>query len=230
MEFHLTETGRHFYEGTLPDFVKQLDRLNNNLEKIVAGVERTHKDNDQWLAGRVTIDASTHMVLLEAVQKLSGHFDKWFELQTKPREMTKAMEEYTPAPLYWSIEDGWVDLCMATLFSDHQKNGQVLPIGGAWIKNPGVEATRGGWFIAQANKEAAMAGEQKSLDGPDPAYLRELAEKIMYIPVIAWRGSIRCRAPTLDRQTFGEVMPYTTETVYQVWDDRSGEHIDVGPD
>ena len=129
----------------------------------------------------MTIDACTHMVLLEAVQKLSGHFDKWFELMTKPRVLVEApMEEYELVPLYWSNEDGWVDLSMATLFSDHDRNERRLPIGGEWQKN----GSEGGWVIAQVDRAAAAAGEQESLDGPDPAYLRGLAEKIMNIPIM----------------------------------------------
>jgi len=164
-----------------PRIADALDGINEKMERFVAHLDKSSRDNDKWLEGRVTIDARTHMVLLEAVQRLSGQFDKWFELQTKPRVMVQApMEEYELVPLYWSIEDGWVDLSMATLFSDKGRNERVLPIGGEWQKN----GSEGGWVIAQVDHEAAAAGEQQSLDGPDSTYLRELAEKVMNIPIM----------------------------------------------
>lgn len=35
-EFHLTSMGRTFYEYTMPALVKQLQRLNDNIEKMLA--------------------------------------------------------------------------------------------------------------------------------------------------------------------------------------------------
>lgn len=31
--------------------------------------------------------------------------------------------------LYWSNEEGWTDLCLATVFSEYEKNSISLPIG-----------------------------------------------------------------------------------------------------
>ena len=36
VQFHQTRMGRTFYEHTLPELVKQLTRLNDLLEKLVA--------------------------------------------------------------------------------------------------------------------------------------------------------------------------------------------------
>lgn len=38
MEFYLTRTGRTHYERTLPELVRQLERLNENLEKLIEHV------------------------------------------------------------------------------------------------------------------------------------------------------------------------------------------------
>jgi hypothetical protein len=35
-DFHRTVMGHRFYEGTMPELVAQLKRLNDNLEKFVA--------------------------------------------------------------------------------------------------------------------------------------------------------------------------------------------------
>lgn len=43
-EFHLTAMGRTFYEYTLPALVKQLQRLNENLEKII---QKQHEDKQE---------------------------------------------------------------------------------------------------------------------------------------------------------------------------------------
>jgi hypothetical protein len=177
----------------LEQIADALTGIDEKMERFVATIEKNSRDNDQWLDGRVTIDARTHMVLLEAVQKLSGHFDKWFELMTKPRVLVETpMKEHELVPLYWSVEDGWVDLSMATLFSDHEKNELNLPIGGAWMKS-----SQGGWIIIQVDHVAATMGEQESLDGPDSVYLRELAEKIMNIPIM--HGVDQSDAEHLDR-------------------------------
>lgn len=31
--------------------------------------------------------------------------------------------------LYWNNEEGWTDLCLATVFSEYEKNSLSLPIG-----------------------------------------------------------------------------------------------------
>lgn len=36
LEFFQTVMGHHFYEGTMPALVKQLERLNTNLEALLA--------------------------------------------------------------------------------------------------------------------------------------------------------------------------------------------------
>lgn len=69
-----------------------LSSIHEKMERFVAHLDKSSRDNDKWLEGRVTIDARTHMVLLEAVQKLSGQFDKWFELQTKPTVLPPAQQ------------------------------------------------------------------------------------------------------------------------------------------
>jgi hypothetical protein len=68
----------------LKQIADALAGINEKMERFVVAIEATKKTNDQWMDGRVTIDVHTHTALLNAVQKLSGHFDKWFELQTKP--------------------------------------------------------------------------------------------------------------------------------------------------
>lgn len=45
-EFHLTSMGRTFYEYTMPALVKQLARLNENLEKLIAKQEREEKKDE----------------------------------------------------------------------------------------------------------------------------------------------------------------------------------------
>ena len=37
--FHLTGMGRQFFERTMPDLVRELSRLNDNLEKLASGTE-----------------------------------------------------------------------------------------------------------------------------------------------------------------------------------------------
>lgn len=37
--FHATIMGRRFYEATMPDLVRELARLNKNLERLLALVE-----------------------------------------------------------------------------------------------------------------------------------------------------------------------------------------------
>jgi len=41
--FYLTRMGREFYDRTMPDLVRQLIRLNNNLERALAAAERNTK-------------------------------------------------------------------------------------------------------------------------------------------------------------------------------------------
>jgi hypothetical protein len=35
-DFHRTVMGHRFYEGTMPELVAQLKRLNDNIEKLIA--------------------------------------------------------------------------------------------------------------------------------------------------------------------------------------------------
>jgi hypothetical protein len=58
-----------------------LTGINEKMERFVVAIEATKKSNDQWMDGRVTIDASTHRALLSAVVRLSEHFDQWFAAQ-----------------------------------------------------------------------------------------------------------------------------------------------------
>ncbi len=44
-KFFQTRMGQRFYEGTAPELVKQLARLNELLERLVAAQERREKDD-----------------------------------------------------------------------------------------------------------------------------------------------------------------------------------------
>ena len=44
-KFFQTRMGQRFYEGTAPELVKQLTRLNELLERLVAAQERQEKDD-----------------------------------------------------------------------------------------------------------------------------------------------------------------------------------------
>jgi hypothetical protein len=45
-EFYETRMGRRFYEHTVPELVRQLDRLNANLERIT-NEDRDDEDEDE---------------------------------------------------------------------------------------------------------------------------------------------------------------------------------------
>jgi hypothetical protein len=45
---------------------------------------------------------------------------------------TTEKDDETDEPLYWSNDDGWVDLGSATRFSSEEKKKLDLPIGGKW--------------------------------------------------------------------------------------------------
>ncbi len=45
VEFFQTRLGRQFYEHTMPELVRQLERLNELLERLVAAQERRSKDD-----------------------------------------------------------------------------------------------------------------------------------------------------------------------------------------
>ena len=45
-EFFETRAGRTFYEHTVPELVRQLERLNANLERITNDMEK-HDDEDK---------------------------------------------------------------------------------------------------------------------------------------------------------------------------------------
>ena len=52
-EFHETRMGVRFYEHTLPELVRQLTRLNENLERLAdlhvrAGEPQPQKENDNY--------------------------------------------------------------------------------------------------------------------------------------------------------------------------------------
>lgn len=40
IDFYKTVMGHRFYEGTMPELVRQLTRLNTNIEKMLAAQER----------------------------------------------------------------------------------------------------------------------------------------------------------------------------------------------
>jgi hypothetical protein len=140
----------------LQQIADALTGINEKMERFVAHLDKSSRDNDQWLEGRVTIDASTHMVLLEAVQKLSKQLDNWFKLQTKPRVFVRAIDMLPEdkKPLYWSNDGSWVDLGTARLFSDHEKNTLSLPVGGMWISSRLAGGAEGGWLIVQVGEKA----------------------------------------------------------------------------
>jgi hypothetical protein len=87
----------------------------------------------------VTIDVHTHTALLTAVQKLSGHLDKWFELQTKPRRFIRAIDLLPEEKgldderLYWSNTVGWVSIELCDAFSADEKAKLNLPLNGEWV-------------------------------------------------------------------------------------------------
>lgn len=133
----------------LEQIADALTGINEKMGRFIAHLDKTSKDNDEWLAGRVSIDALTHTALLNAVCKLSDHFDKWFELQNNPRVFVSKQpeqEEFEDQDLYWSNEDGWVSLNMADLFSNEEKDRYNLPVGGSWLH------TIDGWVVEQAAK------------------------------------------------------------------------------
>lgn len=41
--FHSTRMGQRFYEGTMPTLVRELGRLNDNIERLLAVAERGAK-------------------------------------------------------------------------------------------------------------------------------------------------------------------------------------------
>lgn len=45
-------------------------------------------------------------------------------------------------PLFWSNDDGWVGLYGADIYTDEEKAGLRLPIGGSWTTVGEVEAER----------------------------------------------------------------------------------------
>ena len=62
--FHATRMGQRFYEHTVPELVRQLDRLNTNLERITAtrgepdGHEDEDRDDNSAKAGAETSNAA----------------------------------------------------------------------------------------------------------------------------------------------------------------------------
>ena len=46
--FYKTRMGQRFYERTLPELVKQLERLNKLLERLVAQRARQQKHDASW--------------------------------------------------------------------------------------------------------------------------------------------------------------------------------------
>ncbi len=44
--FFLTRMGQRFYEHTMPELVRQLERLNELLERLVAAQERQRQERD----------------------------------------------------------------------------------------------------------------------------------------------------------------------------------------
>ena len=46
VEFFQTRMGRQFYEQTVPDLVRQIENLNELLERLVASQEQRPRDQD----------------------------------------------------------------------------------------------------------------------------------------------------------------------------------------
>ena len=46
-EFFRTQMGHRFYESTMPSLVRELARLNTNLERLLAVVERSAEKPDE---------------------------------------------------------------------------------------------------------------------------------------------------------------------------------------
>lgn len=44
-DFHQTVMGRTFFEGTMPALVRELRRLNDNIEKLIKDKEEPKKDD-----------------------------------------------------------------------------------------------------------------------------------------------------------------------------------------
>ena len=49
IEFFQTVMGKQFYEGTMPALVRELSRLNKNLEKLIQLQERPHEAAEEGL-------------------------------------------------------------------------------------------------------------------------------------------------------------------------------------
>jgi hypothetical protein len=71
--------------GCLSRIADSIEGIEKKMERFVVAIEATKKSNDQWMDGRVTIDASTHQTLLSAAVRLSEHFDQWFAAQGTSR-------------------------------------------------------------------------------------------------------------------------------------------------
>ncbi len=48
-EFYLTRMGRTYYEHTVPELVRQLERLNENLERLIDTQTPKEKTDDEDL-------------------------------------------------------------------------------------------------------------------------------------------------------------------------------------
>lgn len=62
-------------------------------------------------------------------------FDETWGVDTDERYViisTTEKDDETGKPLYWSNDDGWVDLGSATRFSSEEKKKLNLPVGGKW--------------------------------------------------------------------------------------------------
>jgi len=55
-EFHTTRMGQTFYDRTVPDLVRQLQRLNENLEQRAAGPNLRHATTDLVAAAELVLD------------------------------------------------------------------------------------------------------------------------------------------------------------------------------
>ena len=60
-------------------------------------------------------------------------------------------------PLYWSNEWGWVDKCMADLFTNEDKETLNLPIGGAWREYKNSLNGEAGWAIEEVGRGVATS-------------------------------------------------------------------------
>ena len=79
-------------EVEAPRIADVLESINEKMGRFVAVNENNHKEHEAYTE-KVLLENVTQRELLGGLVKLSGQFDKWFELQTKPVVMVKAPAE-----------------------------------------------------------------------------------------------------------------------------------------